>query len=431
MSKKTLKEHQIYLLMIFFMGLVYILVRFFALGESLFGFEQLKHIPFRMVFVIYALILLLILLAPQIERMRQKFGAIDQGQFLIAIVIAAVSAWIFFLFRNEFINQDGEKFIRKFVVSIPDMGYHASHDEMWELYLHSRVWDYANRFLGWSVAYSYQVVSSIAGGMFVFLLIYFSKYFKGRAIYFSLGVLSSGFMQLFFGDVENYTLVSVLLFYYFFVSKGYIEGKYSFILPVITLATAITFHLLAGWLLPSLLILFWQAYKRREYREMAYSIFFSMLILGSTLIFFHYNGLTMDQLFNNSHALGHGGTVRMLVTPSFAHYWQIANMLFLLFPAILFFIPMFLYKRIRLTTYQLFLSISSLCMLLLMFIWNPMLGVYQDWNLFAPGMIPLAILFWSNFVNIENLKFRAQIYVGTILLSALHSYAWIISNHYL
>jgi hypothetical protein len=224
-----IKEHQFYILLICLMGLIYLGVRFFALGEFLFGFDQLKHLPFRMVFVSYVLILLLIMSAPQIEKISWKIGSIEQRQVLIAIVLAIVSAFIFFLFRNEFINQDGENFIRKFILGIPDMGYYASHDEMWELYLHSRVWDYSNRLLGWSVAYSYQVISSIAGGMFIFLLIYFSKYFKGKGICFSLGVVSGGFMQLFFGDVENYTLVSVFLFFYIFVSKGYLQVFRSFL----------------------------------------------------------------------------------------------------------------------------------------------------------------------------------------------------------
>lgn len=430
-----IKEQHIYIFLIIVLGLTYFLVRFFALDASLFGFDQLKHLKFRLVFVSYVLLVLMIFLAPRIESGMHRLGgffAIEQRQFpSFALLIAIIFAVIFFVFRSEFINADGEKFIWKFMQDIPEKGSHVTHDEMWELYLHSRFWYVTNRFLGWSVPFSYQIISSLAGGVFVYLLLIFSNQKVTGSGYFFLGMISGGYMQLFFGDVENYTLVSVLLLLYFILSKEFIAGKFSIIAPVVILALAITFHLLAGWLLPGVLLLYWVAYKRRGYKEIAYSVLYSGLIVGLTLVFFHFNGLPISKLFTNSHALGHGGTVRMLVVPTIAHYQQIFNMLFLLFPPVVFFIPLIGYRRIQLSTFNIFLIISSICMLLLMFIWNPILGVYEDWNLFAPGMIPLAILFWWNFADIRDLEYKPQIFAGMFLLSSLHSYTWIISNHYL
>ncbi len=434
MERKNLKEYYSYIIIYAFMSALYLYVRFFALDENLFGFDQLKNLKFRVVFISYAFICLIIVLTPIIIR-RFQFSlgieSMDRIQFFVlALTVALICATLFFLFRNEFINSDGQKYSFKFLRDIPEMGAHMTHDEMWELYLHSRFWYYMDHFFGWSVPFSYQIMSSFAGGVFIFILSYFSKNYISSGIYFFIGMLSGGYMQLFFGDVENYTLVTVLLLVYIILSIRFIARKNSIIAPSVVLAIAISFHLLAGWLLPSLLLLYWWAFKRRDTQKIMWSLLLSGLVIGITLLFFHYNGLPIDKLFFESHALGHGGTKRMLVMPSWEHYSQIVNLLFLLFPSLLFFIPMISHKRILLTDENIFLIISSLCMLVLMFIWNPILGVYEDWNLFAPGMISLATLFWRNFSVIEDMKHKPQIFIGIFLISSLHSYSWIISNHF-
>jgi len=433
MDRLRSKEHYFYFFIIVVMSALYLYVRFFGLDGTHFGFDQLKHLKFRLVFVSYAFIGLVIVLAPLMDRWLRTIQITELREwkhFLIfAFAIAMISVILFFLFRNEFINKDGQRYARKFLQDIPDRGAHVTHDEMWELYLHSRFWFYTNRLFAWSVPFSFQVMSSFAGGIFIFLL-FFAYYKNIWGKYLLIGVLSGGYMQLFFGDVENYTLVSVLLLLYFIVSWRFISGRHTIIVPVIVLATAITFHLLAGWLLPSLFVLYWWAFRRGEYKEIALSILYSVLIIGVTLLFFHYNGLPIEELYFNSHAMGHGGTVKMLVVPSLEHYRQIVNMLFLLIPPVLFFIPMILYKRIQITAHNFFLIVSVFCMLLLLFIWNPILGVYADWNLYAPGIIPLAILFWYNFGSIDDLKFKHQIFLGIFLISAIHTYSWIISNHF-
>jgi hypothetical protein len=62
--------------------------------------------------------------------------------------------------------------------------------------------------------------------------------------------------------------------------------------------------------------------------------------------------------------------------------------------------------------------------------WRAALGVYNDWNLYAPAALPLAILFWHNFARAETLFNKAGIGAALILTSAAHSYAWIIDNHF-
>jgi hypothetical protein len=55
-------------------------------------------------------------------------------------------------------------FTRKFEADVPRVGAHLTHDEVLELFLHSRSGTTTHQWGGWSVVFSYQVVSCLAGG---------------------------------------------------------------------------------------------------------------------------------------------------------------------------------------------------------------------------------------------------------------------------
>ena len=78
-----------------------------------------------------------------------------------------------------------------------------------------------------------------------------------------------------------------------------------------------------------------------------------------------------------------------------------------------------------------FLGLAASLLLILIYVWNAMLRVYNDWNLFAAAAVPLSLLFAYNFLRAEGLKHKMQIYLGILLASALPSYAWIAANHFL
>jgi hypothetical protein len=63
------------------------------------------------------------------------------GLFALAILV-------FFALRNKYINPDGIALAPKFAPDVPRVRAHVPHDEMFELYVHSRAWFYANRHIG-------------------------------------------------------------------------------------------------------------------------------------------------------------------------------------------------------------------------------------------------------------------------------------------
>ncbi len=349
---------------------------------------------------------------------------------MLAMVVATYSFTWFLGLRNQFINPDGMAFSAKFHADIPVRGATVSHDEILELYLHSRFWYHTSRAFGWTVEYSYQFLSSLAGAVFVALLLTFAwvSLRERRWILLVCGIVSAGFMQLFFGDVENYTLVTTLILLYLFTGYLYLEGRISLLVPSSVLAVAITFHLLAAFLLVSLAYLYLVALRRQQLLSVALAVLTLVAIPSAVVLYFHYHGLPFE-IIRTSNAFGQAGKLQRFAAPSLAYHSQIVSLLFLLFPPVLCLLPLLAYKRVDLSRFNIFLALAVVVFIGYVLTWRADLGVYNDWNLYAPAALPLAILFWRNFALARDLANKVAIAVAIMFVSGLHSYAWIIRNH--
>ena len=351
---------------------------------------------------------------------------------ITAWVIALAGAVIFFLLRNNFLNQDALLFPSKFERYLNAYGSFATHDEMWEFFIHSKLWAFTNAHLGWDVFLTYQVISSIAGGFFLFILIKFAQTIAAnKELPFLAIMLCGGYMQLFFGDVENYTLTAVFVLLYFYVAFLYVEHKVPLLIPSLTLTVALTFHLLTGFLLPSLLWLYILELKKRNWKPILLAFGASVALFLLTLLFFHFNHLPIQSLYTSSNASLSGGHLDWhIVIPSVRYYQLIVRLLLLLVPFILFLPLLLLFNHIKWNNYTIFLSIAVIFMLLFTFEWKALLGVLQDWNLFANSAIPISILIAYNYVHNANFKGKYRVLMLCLLLFGTSSYLWIILNHF-
>jgi hypothetical protein len=350
--------------------------------------------------------------------------------FHVSALLASIAAVALFLsLRNQFINRDGQNLTWKIPQGVSASGAHVTHDQMLELFVHSRFWYYTNQMFGLSVRQSYQVLSSLAGGAFIFTLLLLLAVLKPRSrTAYLLLFLSGGFMQLFFGDVENYTLVSVLILAYILAAQLHIQGRLSIAIPSLLLSLAISFHLLAGWLLPSLAYLYVRLLKKRHYRQVVFaSLAFAGLILA-VLLFFHFHGLPIATLLTESHVSGMGGHYDRYINALDPEYFtQLGNLVLLLYPGTLLLLPAALLAARSPTTFNGFLAACVAGTVAFILVWKAQLGVLQDWNLFAPALIPLGV-FVSN--NLGNLGERGVVPAVAFGLSAgAHSLSWIVSNH--
>ncbi len=407
-----------------------------AVDDMLFGVDQLRPLgPFALLLPLLVVVILRLPWHRLVPRLNAALGAVEKlGSGTRLLLAAGVGAYSFIWFlglRNQFVNPDGMALAAKFHADVPVRGASVTHDEILELYVHSRFWHHTSRAFGWSVEYSYQFLSSLAGGFFVVLLLVFSWAVLGekRWIVLVLGIGSAGFMQLFFGDVENYTLVTLLMLVYFFAGYLYLEARCSLLVPSAVLAVAICFHLLAAFLLLSLAYLYGVALRRRQWVGIAGAAVTLVAIPVAVVAYFHYHGLPLE-VIRTTNAFGQAGNIQRFATPDLAYHGQITSLLFLLFPPALCFVPLIAYRRVRLDSFNVFMLLAACVLVGYMFIWRAQLGVYNDWNLYAATALPLAILFWHNFARAVALVNKAGIGAALILTSAVHSYAWIIANHF-
>ena len=435
-------ERTIYLLVAAALGVVYLAIGvepFRSLASTpsyprglLFGFAQLhvlgERAPLALAVVALAGALLFTWRPRAVSRATPTENCEVRPVVRIGLTVLAVL--IFLLLRSNSPNPDGVSYVEKFERDVPLHGAHVTHDEMWEFYLHSRFWFYTNAGFGWSVERSYQVLSCLAGGVFVFLLLtYCPRLLPRSPLLAALFCVAGGYVQLFFGDVENYTLTTAWLMGYFLASALFLEGKRSVLLPSLVLAAAMSFHLLAGFLLPSLAYLWLVAWRRGWRRPVFYSFVGLALTVGGTALFLHFHGLPLDEIWS-SHALAHGGNyASVLVRPSVRYYWRMLNLAFLLVPVWVL-VPLLLLRgRSWWDSTAIHLLVGSLGMLILVLGWRAALGIYNDWNLFAPAALPVSLLAWRGVLRDGELQsWRSPVrLMGWVFF--VHSYAWVILNH--
>lgn len=347
------------------------------------------------------------------------------------LLLAGSAALLFWMLRSHTLNPDGAAFQDKFDRDVPVNGVFVTHDEILEFVVHSRFWAFTHAWWGWDVPTSYQVLSSVAGGVFVALVARYAHLVHPiHAGALVLLTMTGGFVQLFFGDVENYTLTAVVILGYFLAAERFLQRRASIVWPSAWLATAMMCHLLAGFLLPSLLYLWRVANRRRAGRQVGAGLLVLLGIITVTLLACHIVwGLPIERLLE-SHAGGHGGRYRdVLARPTLTHYWAQLNVLLLLCPGVVLALPLAIAPGLARTERDVHLAIAAAAMLTFLLVWFPALGPREDWNLFANVAIPVSLLVWSSALSAPGLAERRAILTGVGLVGGLHSLAWVWRNH--
>ena len=350
-----------------------------------------------------------------------------------AAAICGVAATpVFFYLRTNWLNGDGSMLSPKFERDVPLLGAHLSHDELFELFLHSRVWFYTERWWGWSVVFSYQVVSCVAGAVFVYALVRVARRLAPeRTWLFLTGVVSGGYMQLFFGDVENYTITAVLILLYVTAACRFLAGELALWVPALALAVAACFHLEAGWLLPSAVYLGLVSRSRTgRTRDAWTSAALAGAIVAAVFVYFHFNGLPLRRFFS-SYA---GQALRLkdvfAIGMPRAYYIDEVTVLLRLCPAVAMLVPALAFSSRRIDETTRFLALAAASMLSMQAIWKSQLGVFDDWNLYAAGGLLTAIVIWRYVAAAAVTPLMRIAAAALAAVGFVHTYTWIVANHY-
>lgn len=399
-----------------------------GLTPQAFGINALRQVPAGPLSLIAAAVLILVAAGVTLDA-RGATRWVDSYPVALAAGVIAGSAM--FAWRSEFLNPDALMFAPKFAGAVPVSGAFITHDEMLEFLVHSRVWDYTHRWWGWSVEYSYQVTSSLAGAVFVVLAFRLAaRLVPSSPGLFLCGVFSGAYMQLFFGDVENYTLTAVVVSAYLLAAVRFLRGDAPLWQPAVALGTAMSFHLLAGWLLPSLACLGYISWRRTgEYGPLLRSAGLAAGVVVVAVGVVHFYGAPIWSI-GASHA---GRALRlqgMFVTEwSATYYVEHANLVVLLIPSIVAMPVLMWWRRLVLDETGAFLAAAAGSLVVFQLVWKAQIGVYNDWNLFAIGALVLSVLLWRSAALSVTGGPRRLLAASLAAVAALHSYAWIAANH--
>ncbi len=290
------------------------------------------------------------------------------------------------------------------------------------------------------------VGSVVAGFFFALVAVALGRLFvrgtrHGTAIAWlvTLVLLSQGYVQLFFGYVENYTFYALALGIYIYVALRFIAGTSPLLLPGLAVILALTLHLSAAVVVPSFVVLVVWALARRERRmaslvdlAICAAVFLAVHLAGSR--FWDYN--LLSSLFDVSRrALGQQGSLIPNYTMSSMHLRDFFNEQFLIGPFALFaFLPaavMALRMPGRGSIATLFFLTLGLAYLVASVLaGDSNLGYARNWDLLAPaGVCFTAAALYLLVTHMPPSVMARRLLLFCLVVSCLHAAPWVWINH--
>ncbi len=362
--------------------------------------------------------------------------------------ISLIPFWLFRLAHTRW----GDAYILSQAIAHPEARLTYTWQAPLTVYLHARLWALGHSLWGWADAMpAYALTSTLAGGLFVYVLARLvGEMHRDRleaVITFGL-IITLGTVQLFFGYVENYTLMALGMMVYLWLACHCLRGQVVPLWPATALALTHGLHPSTMVLIPSLLYLgsVWaRGGGARRYGAVIWQIALPMIaVAGGVIALMEGGGHGLAYLVGSDRP--GGGDGRWLVplfetTTRWEHYtmfsWghllDIENEQLLTAPVVLpalLLISMLAWPRVRQgTDWSRLLLIATAGYLLFAWTWNPDYGGQRDWDLFAPATIPLTLLLADRLTAaLPERDGRAQAGVILIAAQAFHTIAWVYQN---
>jgi len=367
-------------------------------------------------------------------------------------LIALACAVPFYLFRLRHLRW-GDAYLLVHAIPHPQVRLTYNWQAPLDVFVHARLWALGHRLFGWPDPIPvYTLLSVMAGAIFIWALFGVAGRLGAerhdQAVIFGL-VASLGLIQLFFGYIENYSLMTVGVLIFIWLAVRALRGETALVGPALALALTHAFHPSTIVLAPGLLLLAWQLRRAAADRARPLRLIFAIVgpylaIFAGVLILMTAGGHGLDALLG-ADAPG-GGDHRWFVplfetTTRWEHYTMfslghlrdIVNEQLLVAPVVwpgLALIAALARPRIphRDPIFRLLLALTLLYGLLT-WTWNPDYGGQRDWDLFAPASLPAALLF--GYTLRAALPERAALRrAGWALIAAqaFHTALWVYQN---
>lgn len=323
-----------------------------------------------------------------------------------------------------------------------------------DVFLHARLWQWAHAALGWpSPVPVYRILSILAGVAFVWVLLRLActlgRDRAERALIAGL-IGTLGTMQLFFGYIENYPIMTAGALLYLWLAVRALHGEGSLLAAATALAVTHAFHPVTLILTPSLLYLAYVLGRQRGARQSLRLRLALSIVVPYLLVFAGVSALMLGGGHGFEQLLGidsPGGGDKQWFVPLFqvttewqhytmfsvAHLLDIVNLQALVAPVVLpglALTALLAWRRLpRRDPTLVFLALAAGFYLLFTLTWNADYGGQKDWDLFAPASAPAALLL--AYLLPRALPERAALRAAgwaLIAAQAFHTAAWIYRN---
>lgn len=364
--------------------------------KSLWGFNFLSYLEWYYI-PVFGILFIAALIPVTADRIflffsnfRQKLEGLPL--FLRLLIIAVLSAGIFYLFRVH-VHSLGDGYQRIYQV---EQGYLYYHTEVFDFFLHGVL--YAGlKMIGIASGETTYLIFSIAAGTCFVLALYLFKFskddFRESAII-KILILSFGGLQLFFGYAESYSLFYIFgLFYILYAVRFMLSGR-GLLGASIMLALSGASHITSLVFVPSFVYLVY--YNFRKVKPKTFNRKYLPIIIASVLI----AAVIVQEVLLRVYVAEYvtsvsGGYLHLLPFSGYTifspqHLYDVLNELLVVAPAAL----MLLLAGIGVRSngrksLNIFLLICGLSVGLMLMVIDPKLGFPRDWDLFS---IPAAVL---------------------------------------
>ena len=247
-------------------------------------------------------------------------------------------------------------------------------------------------------------------------------------------LLTAGFIQQFFGYVENYALYLPGLLLYLFLGLRTLDHRIPVFVPALLLGILLALHRVLAIFGPSLLYLAYRDYRRRSNRfSTGKSLLATAAAIGcvpaSAAVFLALSGVGFEAYVDRT---GGGEFLPLLDQPgyyaqyrifSLEHLVDFINLQLISAPAAC--MAIFIGRKRPLSRHA-FLAICTAIPLFFTFIAKANLGAFRDWDILSLPALPLTL--WAATMLLERIRDGEKLFHCAFLIcgaAALHTLSWI------
>ena len=250
-------------------------------------------------------------------------------------------------------------------------------------------------------------------------------------------LLTAGYMQLFFGYVENYALYMPGLLLYLLLGLRTLENRMPLSVPALLLGMLLVLHRAFVVFGPSLLVLAYCAYRHRQGgtppRKNALSTVAALCCVPvSAALFLGLSGIDFAAYLSRT---GSGEFLPVFAEPGFyaqyrifslTHFLDFLNQQLLSAPAACLACVLLRKKDFR---HHSFLAVATIFPLFFTFLAKPNIGAFRDWDIFSLPALPLTL--WVAAALLVRIRDREHGFHTAFLFcggAALHTLLWVSLN---